>query len=47
MSNKKLFERASGRLFTPRFSRGDNKASSYLNDQNYKGEDNNIFKNTT
>ena len=46
MSNKKLFERASGRLFVPRFSRGNNKASSYLNDQNYKGEDNNIFKNT-
>ena len=46
MSNKKLFQRSSGRLFVPKFSRSNNQASGYLNDQNYKGGDDDIFKNT-
>ena len=46
MSNKKLFQRSSGRLFVPKFSRSNNQAAGYLNDQSYKGGDDDIFKNT-
>jgi len=46
MSDKKLLQRSSGRLFVPKFSRSNNRASGYLNNQNYKTNDDDNFKNT-